>query len=617
MIKKSGEDMKRIVSGAMLTLLFLAMFSLLFDIKLVESEWTGAIYIRADGSIDPSDAPIQRFENLYALLNNVTGSLIVQRDSIFLDGCGYSIEGKGEEEGINLENRKNVTISNFMIKNFYIGIYLNESSDCTIIRNIIYGLGFDSNTKGIKLDYTSNTKVIENIAINTYWGVGLYFSQSNIIENNNLTQNNNAIGIGYSDNNSVNKNYVFNNTNGIFLMNSKGNIIESNEVTQCSENGLSISESSNNIIHSNDVKNVDTGVGLLNSTDNSIKLNRISNSVDGIFMSKSSIIVIESNEMVQCSEFGVLMSESSNNIIRANSIKDGKRGIYLELSSNNKICLNDVQNFSSFGIALNENSRDNIIYGNYIYECKVGAGISKSVNNIVYGNEIRYCEGGLVFSDSPNNKVFHNNFLMNNPQAVSDSPCTFDNGYPDGGNFWSDYIGLDEKSGLNQDQTGNDGIGDSSYRIESNNVDRYPLIKPIQRGLDTTRPTLLVNVTPSKPTIKDSVTFIIVAYDDPCGSGISTITLYVDDKPVQTWTDAGNYTYVGGPYSEGKYSYFVVAIDKAGNQKRYPITGYENFTVSAQFSLIEIIALMITVIAVVIVVSMFVIKKRHKKQLNM
>jgi hypothetical protein len=51
MIKKSGEDMKRIVSGAMLTLLFLAMFSLLFDIKLVESEWTGAIYIRADGSI--------------------------------------------------------------------------------------------------------------------------------------------------------------------------------------------------------------------------------------------------------------------------------------------------------------------------------------------------------------------------------------------------------------------------------------------------------------------------------------------------------------------------------------------------------------------------------------
>jgi parallel beta-helix repeat protein len=437
-----------------------------------------------------------------------------------------------------------------VIKNFYIGIYLNESSDCTIIGNIIYGPGFDSNTKGIKLDYTSNTKVIRNVAINTNWGVGLYFSSGNIIENNNLTQNNNAIGIGYSGNNSVNKNYVFNNSNGIFLHNSKGNIIESNEVRQCSEVGVS-------------------------------------------------------------------MSESSNNIIRANSIKDGKCGIFLQLSSNNKICLNDVQNFSSFGIALGENSRDNIIYGNYIRECERGVYMLKSVNNVVYGNEIRYCKNGLVFSNSPNNKVFHNNFLMNNPQAVSDSPCAFDNGYPDGGNFWSDYIGLDEKSGLNQDQPGSDGIGDSPYRIESNNVDRYPLIKPIQRGVDTTRPTLLVNVTPSKPTIKDSVTFIIVAYDDPCGSGISTITLYVDDKPVQTWTDAGNYTYIGGPYSEGKHSYFVVAVDKAGNQKRYPITGYENFTVSAEVSLIEIIALMITVIAVVIVVTIFVIKRRRKKQLTM
>ena len=608
--------MKRVVSGAMLTLLFLAMFSLLFDIKLVESEWTGAIYIRADGSIDPSDAPIQRFENLYALLNNVTGSLIVQRDSIFLDGCGYSIEGKGEEEGINLENRKNVTISNFVIKNFYIGIYLNESSDCTIIGNIIYGPGFDSNTKGIKLDYTSNTKVIRNIAINTNWGVGLYFSSGNIIENNNLTQNNYAIGIGYSDNNSVNKNYVFNNSNGIFLHKSKGNMIENNEITQCSENGLSMSESSNNIIHSNNMKNVHTGVGLLNSTDNSIKLNKISNSVDGIIMSKSSIIVMENN-VIQCSDFGVSMSESGNNIIRANSIKDGKWGIYLELSSNNKICLNDVQNFSSFGIALNENSRVNVIYGNYVYGCKVGVAISKSVNNIIYGNELKRCEGGIGFTNAPNNKVFHNNFLINNQQAASDSPCTFDNDYPDGGNFWSDYTGLDEKSGLNQDQPGSDGIGDSPYRIETNNVDRYPLIKPIQRGVDITRPTILVNVTPPKPTTKDSVSFIIVAYDDPCGSGISTITLYVDDKPVQTWTDAGNYTYIGGPYSEGKHSYFVVAVDKAGNQKRYPITGYENFTVSAWFSLIEIIALMITVIAVVIVVSMFAIKRRHKKQLNM
>jgi len=38
-------------------------------------------------------------------------------------------------------------------------------------------------------------------------------------------------------------------------------------------------------------------------------------------------------------------------------------------------------------------------------------------------------------------------------------------GYPSGGNYWSDYIGIDAN---------HDGIGDTPYTIDANNIDRYP-----------------------------------------------------------------------------------------------------------------------------------------------
>lgn len=96
-----------------------------------------------------------------------------------------------------------------------------------------------------------------------------------------------------------------------------------------------------------------------------------------------------------------------------------------------------------------------------------------SCNNVVAGNTIANCSIGIRFADmtSQGNKIYHNNFENNTEQVYSLGGTNyFDGGYPSGGNYWSDCLGVDSKSGSSQDQNGSDGIVDESFSF-----DKYPL----------------------------------------------------------------------------------------------------------------------------------------------
>lgn len=116
-----------------------------FDIKPVKAMET--IYIRADGSIDPPTAPIQRDGNFYTLMDDIfcepsAIGIEIECSDITLDGMGHSIHGHLSLAGIYMFEVSGVTIRNIQIKGKMEaggfgdgGILIQRGSDILIEQN--------------------------------------------------------------------------------------------------------------------------------------------------------------------------------------------------------------------------------------------------------------------------------------------------------------------------------------------------------------------------------------------------------------------------------------------------------------------------------------------------
>jgi len=264
----------------MLVLLTIGTLSLVFTIQPAKSEWTGTVYIRADGSIDPPDAPIITYDNVtYTLTDNITSSgdgIVVERDNIVVNGAGYTLQGPGDggagwKEGILLSGVSNVTLKNMRVKAFDHGILLTKSSNNTISRN--------------------------NIRANRYDGIHLYFSSNNTITGNNITNNERGVLLDYSNSNVIfNNNVTANTYGGITLSFSHNNIVTRNDLkTVWNEYRVSyavdIEDSSNNTISNNNMENNWAGVHLSGSSKNIIVGNTIkANNPSGVYSINPAII---------------------------------------------------------------------------------------------------------------------------------------------------------------------------------------------------------------------------------------------------------------------------------------------------------------------------------------
>jgi parallel beta-helix repeat protein len=155
-------------------------------------------------------------------------------------------------------------------------------------------------------------------------------------------------------------------------------------------------------------------------------------------------------------------------------------GIGMVIEKDNIILDGNNHSITGSGSGIILEKRRNVTIRNMaIRGFEVGISLADSRYNVISSNSIEHNCKGIDIEMSSGNVIFHNNFVNNTQQVYSDSSVnTWDNGYPSGGNYWSDYKGIDEKSGPDQDQPGSDGIGDTPYSIKEGVVDRYPLMKP-------------------------------------------------------------------------------------------------------------------------------------------
>jgi parallel beta-helix repeat protein len=141
----------------MFILLIIGISLLAFNIKPAKGEWTGTVYIRADGSIDPPDAPVITFDNVtYTLTGNITSTadaIVIERNSVVIDGNGFTLTGRSVDwpnSGIRVDDGYNVTIKNFNIQNFWSGVYLCSSNNIISGNNIKKQHTWRLSTGGVK-----------------------------------------------------------------------------------------------------------------------------------------------------------------------------------------------------------------------------------------------------------------------------------------------------------------------------------------------------------------------------------------------------------------------------------------------------------------------------------
>ena len=183
--------------------------------------------------------------------------------------------------------------------------------------------------------------------------------------------------------------------------------------------------------------------------------------------------------------YGIFLSVSSGNNVAENTVTNNSYGIYLSGSDHNIIAGNTVIANKEVGIMLVSSSDYNSLVGNEIANDKYGIMLDSSYSNNdnynnVIGNNITDNYVGASFYYSGNNRFYHNNFINNTIQAnpLASSSLVWDDGYPSGGNYWSDYTDEDLSWGPYQNETGSDGIWDHPYAVSADSLDHYPLASP-------------------------------------------------------------------------------------------------------------------------------------------
>ena len=252
-----------------------------------------------------------------------SGDTIIVRDGTYIE----NVEVNKERLTIKSENGAEVTVVQtpglegpvFRITADYISI-----AGFTIKENgVIYHLG-TSHCGGIFITNSNNSSLLDNSILTQGGGVGLSYSDNNIIKGNTIRS---SASTGISLRSSSDK-----------------NVIENNSITESSSGIMIYDSSSNNLVSQNVIENnAFFGIAIQGaSSDNVIISNKIENNgrwsyTGGIMLFSGSLNTIVKNNYVKNNyQYGIYISNSINegNILYLNNfIDNGANAVYSPVTS--------------------------------------------------------------------------------------------------------------------------------------------------------------------------------------------------------------------------------------------------------------------------------------------
>ena len=357
------------------------------------------------------------------------------------------------------------------------GISINNTSAYFIIRNV-YLNAWPS--PGIITGNVTNGVIRDSHAWGYPWGMILDSSRNILVSNDTVPHH-------VSTSSSDNITFANDSISSLFISSSKNvTIVDDQLLWFAPWCGACVDNSSNVNISGSTFYGCDcAAVAVSNSDHVSLTGNNIASDTV-LSVSRSSFVEISDNQMSWGIDHGVSLVSCSAVLFQGNNVRestdqyplvkiDGCKGV--DISGNIIAPMYSVTyKLDLLGITRSSNVT---IEGNDLSNATTALSITASSDILVDANNIQSNAQGLILNNTANVQVFHNNFLNNTLQAqdTNSTQNVWDNSYPSGGNFWSDYSGVDNCSGPQQNICPSpDGIGDTPYTF-NNNQDNYPLMQ--------------------------------------------------------------------------------------------------------------------------------------------
>ena len=238
--------------------------------------------------------------------------------------------------------------------------------------------------------------------------------------------------------------------------------------------------------------------------------------------------------------YGFKVHHISNSIIRNCEVFQNGSGLGPGWANNIQVIGNRVHQNTDRGLYINSCS-NSLVEKNEVYSNRTGIDLAHVAKNITVKDNIIFNNNtGLDLDEKARgHHIYHNDIIDNLQQVLyplpNSSTVSWDDGYPSGGNYWSDYDGVD---------LDNDGIGDTPYWVTGFAKDDYPLMKPLWHFIKAT-----IDIDPDTLNLKSKGKWITVYIELPDGFDILNIdtstvllndTVQAEKKPVEIADNNGN-----------------------------------------------------------------------------